>query len=520
MPYAKTSVRAEQRALRAQMLELGPGVRQVAWEFCRRYDLRPRQAWRHARGWSLKEAAEHITACAAHAGLNPAGATVAMTGPHLSETETWPGYGPEPSGRRPTPYLLSLLAASYDCAVTDLLDMADYQHMRPSDRLILDQAAGPGGNSVSRPAPGQISAAIAPPPGLLTVSPRPQPPPGPAAGWAAGVADAAIGPGGLDVSDDLASLARALLCPAAAAAEVIPARLAEQANCLWRLRQQARYRKLAAALPAALTRARSGEPVLGEDRSLASVLTHLYNAASSLAKVLGSAELAGIAADRAIRAAALTGDPLLAAAAAYRLANVLLAAGQPDPAQAVAIRAADQLRPVLTASPSHTATWGALLATSALAAAQTAADADARELLGAAKVSADLLTTDHADLFAVFGPANWLIHAAHVAATLGDGTTAVTRAHQIPPSRLPGYLAERRTWLLIGTARGHALRGDVTAAALALLDADHLAPEELRRNPDARTLLTTLHAASTTPNQALRELDSRLHAPGPAGSRP
>ena|SRR5580658_289686 len=88
MPYAKTSVRAEQRALRAQMLELGLGVRQVAWEFGRRYDLRPRQAWRHAHGWSLKEAAEHITARAAHAGLNPAGSTVAMTGPHLSETET------------------------------------------------------------------------------------------------------------------------------------------------------------------------------------------------------------------------------------------------------------------------------------------------------------------------------------------------------------------------------------------------------------------------------------------------
>jgi hypothetical protein len=88
VPYAKTSQRAEQQALRAQMLELGLSLRQVAWEFGRRYDLRPRQAWRHAHGWSLKEAAEHITARAAHAGLNPAGSTVAMTGPHLSETET------------------------------------------------------------------------------------------------------------------------------------------------------------------------------------------------------------------------------------------------------------------------------------------------------------------------------------------------------------------------------------------------------------------------------------------------
>jgi hypothetical protein len=445
---------------------------------------------------------------------------VAMTGPHLSETENWPGYGTEPSGRRPTPYLLSLLAATYDCAVTDLLDMADYQHMRPSDRLILEQAVVPAsGDRVNRSAASQVPAAVRSTPGPLTISSRPQPSRGSTVGEALGSENATVGLGCLDVGGDLAPLARALLC-SAAAAEAAPARLAEQANALWRLRQQARYRKLAAGLPAVLTRARAGESALAEDRSLASVLTHLYNAASSLAKMLGSPELAGIAADRAVRSAALTGDPLLRAAAAYRLANVLLAAGQPDPAQAVAICAADQLRPVLTASPSHTATWGALLATSALAAAHTTAGSEARELLGAAKVAADLLTTEHADLYAVFGPANWLIHAVHVAATLGDGTTAITHAHQIPPSRLPGYLAERRTWLLIGTAHGHALRRDITAAALALLDAHQQAPEELRRNPDARTLLANLNAASTVPNQALRELDTRLHAAEPAGSQP
>jgi hypothetical protein len=100
-----------------------------------------------------------------------------MTGPHLSETENWPGYGQEPSGRRPTPYLLSLLGATYDCAVTDLLDVADYQHMRPADRLILDQAiTTPGGNGVQSAA-GRVPAAVRSQPGPLTVSPRSQPPP-------------------------------------------------------------------------------------------------------------------------------------------------------------------------------------------------------------------------------------------------------------------------------------------------------------------------------------------------------
>jgi hypothetical protein len=104
-------------------------------------------------------------------------------------------------------------------------------------------------------------------------------------------------------------------------------------------------------------------------------LTHLYNAASSLPKALGSLELAGIAADRAVRTASGTGDPLLGGAAAYRLANVLLPAGQFASAQALAIGAADRLRPVMTATKSHTAMWGALLATAAQAAARAQAPA-------------------------------------------------------------------------------------------------------------------------------------------------
>jgi len=139
MPYAKTSLRAEQRKLREKMRSLGMSYRQIAVEFARRYQLRPRAAWRHAYGWSLTEAAEQISSYAAHAGLSPDGTTVAMTGPHLSEYENWPGQKPGPVGRRPSPYLLSLLAVVYGCTVHDLLDVADYEHMTPADRLIVGQ---------------------------------------------------------------------------------------------------------------------------------------------------------------------------------------------------------------------------------------------------------------------------------------------------------------------------------------------------------------------------------------------
>lgn len=153
MAYAKTSLRGEQRALREQMRALGLSHRQIAVEFARRYRLRPRAAWRHAYGWSLKESAERISDYAARSGLDPDGATVAMTAPHLSEYENWPGPGARPAGRRPTPYLLALLASVYECAVHDLLDLADYEHMPPADKLIIDKTAPARGRQPSSQPP-------------------------------------------------------------------------------------------------------------------------------------------------------------------------------------------------------------------------------------------------------------------------------------------------------------------------------------------------------------------------------
>ena len=138
MAYAKTSERREKRLLREQMRSMGLGYRDIAAEFARRYKMRPRAAWREAYGWSLQDTADRINEFRGNTGLDPGG-IASMTAPHLSEYENWPGHRPEPSGRRPTPYLLAVLAAVYDCAVADLIDLADREHLRPADLLILDK---------------------------------------------------------------------------------------------------------------------------------------------------------------------------------------------------------------------------------------------------------------------------------------------------------------------------------------------------------------------------------------------
>jgi hypothetical protein len=137
MAYAKTSLRAEKRALRDKMRAMGLGYPEIAAELARRYRFRPRAAWREAYGWSLKEAAARINTHSGEVGLDPGG-IAAMTAAHLCEHENWPGHGSQPSGRRPTPYLLALLAAVYGCTVTDLVDVADREHLPPADLLILD----------------------------------------------------------------------------------------------------------------------------------------------------------------------------------------------------------------------------------------------------------------------------------------------------------------------------------------------------------------------------------------------
>lgn len=190
MAYAKTSLRKQKRDLREKMRAMGLGYRDIAAEFARRYNLRPRAAWREAYGWSLSETAGQINDFRGHVGMDPGG-FAGMTAPHLCEHENWPGHGIQPSGRRPTPYLLAVLAAVYDCAVTDLIDLADREHLPPADLLILDRYS-------SRSSPGEQ------PPARAASRPPASTWPGSAARTDSGAPDADPAFWGIPADDSLA----------------------------------------------------------------------------------------------------------------------------------------------------------------------------------------------------------------------------------------------------------------------------------------------------------------------------
>ena len=123
--------KAEMDGLRDRMRGLGFSYDEIAAEVSRRYQVRPRQAYRLAWGWTQDQAAARFNELAAGEGTDPDG-RASMTGPHLCEVEQWPN-----SERRPSVYVLCLLARVYETDVLCLLDLADHESLPQHDRLVL-----------------------------------------------------------------------------------------------------------------------------------------------------------------------------------------------------------------------------------------------------------------------------------------------------------------------------------------------------------------------------------------------
>jgi hypothetical protein len=137
MAPGRKGFKAELEELRERMGGLGLGHGQIAGEIARRYRLRPREAYRLAHGWTLGQAAAQFNARAADLGTDPGG-LASLAGNRLCEYEKWPH-----SDRRPSVYVLVMLAHIYQTGVLDLLDLADHEHLPPRDRLTLLQPGQP-----------------------------------------------------------------------------------------------------------------------------------------------------------------------------------------------------------------------------------------------------------------------------------------------------------------------------------------------------------------------------------------
>ena len=127
------------------MRGLGFSYDEIAAEVGRRYRVRPREAYRLAWGWSLEQAAARFNDRAARADADLE-ARAGLTGSRLCEYEKWPR-----GTRKPSVYVLCMLAEVYETDVGCLLDLADHESLPQQDRLVLarrPRAATPFGETV------------------------------------------------------------------------------------------------------------------------------------------------------------------------------------------------------------------------------------------------------------------------------------------------------------------------------------------------------------------------------------
>ncbi len=123
--------KAELGALRERMRTLGFSYDEIAAEIGRRYRMRPREAYRLAFGWTLEQAAARFNERAARQDADP-DARASLNHSRLSEFEHWPR-----SSRKPSVYVLFMLAEIYETDVLCLLDLADHESLSQQDRLVL-----------------------------------------------------------------------------------------------------------------------------------------------------------------------------------------------------------------------------------------------------------------------------------------------------------------------------------------------------------------------------------------------
>jgi transcriptional regulator with XRE-family HTH domain len=249
----------------------------------------------------------------------------------------------------------------------------------------------------------------------------------------------------------------------------------------------------------------SADSSVGTSREAARLLGQVYQIAASCLLKLGDADLAWLAADRAVPLCARGGDELLCGLAGMRVGMALTARGRHRPALELIVDLANHLAPPPN-RPSQSeriSVYGILLLQAAIAAARLDDAMTARDLLLAAEEAANALGRDANHYATGFGPTNVLIHTAASAIELGEPDRAVRIHEKIAPHDFAALMPERRAQHLLDLSRALLSTGNMVRAAEVLMEADRLAPAEIRIRPVAHGLVADLLRAA------------RGHAPTP-----
>ena len=255
--------------------------------------------------------------------------------------------------------------------------------------------------------------------------------------------------------------------------------------------QAARYRKLAAALPATIqTAVATRAAAAGDDPVAHALLAEAYLVASNLLVKVNDDQLAWATADRAVQAAEHSGDPLLLADARRSLATVLRRTGRPTAGQRLVLATAKDIEPGQNPTPDQLSMYGMLLAVAAYTAAVDGARDTAHDLIGEAAAAAARLGYDGNHRYTAFGPTNVALYRISIAQVLGDNGTAVEHAKTIRTAAIPTPERSGRYW--IDLARAYHQWGKPQQCYQALLHAERAAPDDVRYRPPVHRMVENL----------------------------
>lgn len=245
-----------------------------------------------------------------------------------------------------------------------------------------------------------------------------------------------------------------------------------------------------------------------ERRDVERAAADLYLLVRSFGKRVGTADVAYLAADRAMAAASAADDPAYRAAAGWNLAQVLSNRGHTEESAAMC---EDAIRDVEASGGDHLRAKALAGSLRLLLAVQRARLRDERRALNAIDEAAHVASVTGETTFhrTYFGPSNVGIHRAAVSLELSRTGEALRLAERVDVEGHPSV--ERRHSHYLHLARAYTIRRDDLAAVHMLAKADRECPEDSKLNLSMRATVRELLVRETpTTRPELRGLAERV----------
>ncbi|GGL36695.1 helix-turn-helix domain-containing protein [Nocardia jinanensis] len=236
-----------------------------------------------------------------------------------------------------------------------------------------------------------------------------------------------------------------------------------------------------------------------------------YRLASSVLLKFETNDVAWLAADRAMQEALAVDDTLALARATRSVARSLTSTGQLTSAINAVTGMTDRMQPELdTRADELLSLYGMLFLAASIAAADQE-DADTALLMHEqARAAAERLCPGYDMHRTFFGPTNVGLHRVAALVRLHEPGQALEYAQTIDQESISNLPPERRVNYMLDIASAYTQTGQYTDAARTLIDADRIAPEEVRCRPLSHGLLRAmLKNTGEDTGRAVRRIASR-----------